>query len=149
MYEKTQVSYCGLFCGNCPIRQSKVDKLSDELLNKLETPELQKMILGLPEIFPEQFGSFKDIDKFYEILKAMKKLSCSRICKEEGGSTNCKIRICCRDKGFEGCWNCSQFETCETLSWLEPTHKCANIQNMKIIRDKGMEEFLALKEKNW
>ncbi|MBN2589037.1 MAG: DUF3795 domain-containing protein [Sedimentisphaerales bacterium] len=149
MSEQSQVSYCGLFCGTCPIRQSKVDELSEELLNKLETPELQKIIRGLPKVFPEQFSSFKDIDKFYEILKEMKNLGCSRICKEEGGTTNCKIRICCRDKDIEGCWECSQFENCETLSWIDPNHKLANILNLQIIRDKGMDAFLSLKEKNW
>lgn len=149
MPEKSQVAYCGLFCGNCIIRQGKVNELSKELLQKIETPEFKKLANGLPKVNPELFSAFGEIDKLIEILKAMLNVDCYRFCKEGGGSSNCHIRKCCQEKGIEGCWNCQFFEKCEILSWLDPVHERANILNLQIIRDKGMQTFLSLKEKHW
>jgi len=82
MLKKSQVAYCGLFCGSCTIRRSKVNELSEELLQKISTQEFKKLIHGLPKFYPEQFAAFKEIDILYKILKAMMNLDCYHICKE-------------------------------------------------------------------
>ena len=47
---------------------------------------------------------------------------------------------------MNGCWECGEFESCQTLAWLDPVHQGANVANLRILRDKGIEEFLAGKK---
>jgi hypothetical protein len=47
---------------------------------------------------------------------------------------------------MHGCWECGEFESCHTLAWLDPVHQGANVANLRILRDKGIEEFLAGKK---
>lgn len=72
----------------------------------------------------------------------MTKLDCVDLCKEGGGSTACPIKKCCREKGFDGCWDCDAFVDFKTLAWLNPVHVGANVQHIKRIREIGMELFL-------
>jgi hypothetical protein len=62
-------------------------------------------------------------------------------CRTEGrifiGFSNCTIRTCCREKGFETCANCDEFGKCEMLKGFlsVPNHKPAKI-NLQKIREK-------------
>jgi hypothetical protein len=78
----------------------------------------------------------------------MVKLRCRKTCRNGGGNPFCKIRICCERKEIEGCWECDDFEECEKLKFLETNHGKAHIKNLKIIRKKGIEEFI-IKDKFW
>jgi hypothetical protein len=148
MTYSSQVAYCGLFCGECIIRQGNIGKLCTDLLRIMKTPEFQKLAAGLPKIKPETYHSLERIDECYSVLEAMTNLDCEHICKEAGGTAGCKIRECCQKKGLDGCWECDLIETCETLAWLNTVNCDANILNLGIIKEKGLEVFLA-GDKNW
>ena len=45
-------------------------------------------------------------------------------------------------KEFDGCWECSDFEICKELQFLEPVHGDAHIQNLKNIKKKGKKDFV-------
>lgn len=62
------------------------------------------------------FKTFNNYPLCYEVLGAMVKLRCRKICKD-GGAAFCEIRKCCQKKGIEGCWECEEFETCEKLDF--------------------------------
>jgi len=47
----------------------------------------------------------------------------------------------CTKKGFDGCWECAEFEICKNLQFLEPVHGNAHIRNLRTIKKKGKKEF--------
>ena len=53
MPRSSEVAYCGLFCGDCIIRNGKIGSLSGKLLEHIETSDFQKLICGLPKVMPE------------------------------------------------------------------------------------------------
>ena len=71
----------------------------------------------------------------------MMKMRCKG-CREGGGPPFCRIRKCCLRRGFEGCWECSEYEVCRKLDFLRPTHGDAHIKNLRKIRRLGLGEFL-------
>ena len=76
------------------------------------------------------------------------KFRCKRTCRGGGGPPVCKIRDCSQKKGFDGCWQCNEFETCQKLDFLKPFHGDAHIKNLKILKKSGVDRFLEGK-RNW
>jgi hypothetical protein len=63
----------------------------------------------------------------------------------------CKMKLCCfRDKGFETCADCPNFDSCELIQgWYEKGYiykKCR--QSIEFIREKGYDKFIEI-AKNW
>ncbi len=148
MNETEKIAYCGLFCGECIIKDQKIGKQSEQLLNVMKTPKFQKLSAGLPEISPEFWGKLIHVEKTKAMLEAMCNLDCDRSCKKGGGGSSCEIRICCKDKDFNGCWECEEMENCRVLDSIFPVHKGTNVRNMQIIKEKGIGAFLS-GEKYW
>ena len=148
MSKEKEVAYCGLYCGDCIIRKGKLAFLSQQLLVRMLNPDFQKLAWGLPDLFPHIVSDLKDQGTCIKVLKAMTYLDCTKACKEGGGTSHCKIRNCCKSKSIEGCWECDEMDGCETLAWLDPVHERANVQNMEIIKEKGIKAFLE-GEKYW
>ena len=148
MTERDSAAYCGLFCGDCIIKDQKVGEMSQHLLRVIDSPEFRKLSEGLPVINPEFWGDLKQTQEVKSALEAMCNLDCERSCKEGGGSSSCEIRVCCKGKNLNGCWECEEMEHCNVLAAISPVHKGSNIKNMKIIKESGMSAFLA-GEKYW
>jgi len=142
MGDKSEVAYCGLFCGDCVIRKGRLAASARELLGSMRSPEFQKLADGLAGLRPDPFAALKDHRACCRVLDAMLHLDCAKACKQGGGSAECRIRECCRDKAVEGCWMCDDFESCEVLAWLDPVHGDAHRENIRRIREEGLEEFL-------
>lgn len=132
------IAYCGLYCGDCFNRKGEIADLARDLRKKLREAKFNRASQGLSKYFKE----FKNYEQCYEVLGAMVKLRCNRVCQDGGGPPFCKIRKCCQKKGINGCWECDEFETCEKLDFLEPVHEDAHIKNLRKIRKKGIDEFL-------
>ena len=60
----------------------------------------------------------------------------------EGSSPFCKIRKCVKKKDLDGCWECTEFETCNELEFLENAHGDAHIINLRNIKEKGKKDFI-------
>jgi hypothetical protein len=142
--EKT-IAFCGLCCADCHGYQQKIPDLARDLRKELRDTKYKKFA---DFIATYNFGKYyKDYDKCYAVLGAMVRFRCKG-CKTGGGPPFCKMRRCCQKKGFEGCWQCNEFETCEKLKFLEPVHEDAHIKNIKTLKTKSKEEFLKGK-RNW
>lgn len=137
---KDLIAYCGLYCGGCPIYKGKIADLARDLRKELREVKFDKTAEALSEI--SFFKIFNNYQQCYEVLGAMVKLRCRKVCKDGGGPPFCKIRKCCQKKGIDGCWECEEFETCEKLDFLKPGHGDAHIKNIRKIRKEGTEEFL-------
>jgi hypothetical protein len=135
------IAYCALYCGNCVLRTGNVADLCQELLEKLHGIKFEKWAKGLASL-SEEVKAFEKYESCYEVLKAWDAMRCDKLCREGGGSTNCRIRICCRDKNLEGCWECERFETCETLASLKLVNGEINLNNIRKIRAGGIDKFI-------
>ena len=129
MPNASQVAYCGLFCGDCIIRRGKIGRRSADLLRLMRTAEFRRLSSGLPVIDPNPFKALAKADDCCAVLGAMSHLDCQRACKQGGGSAECKIKRCCKEKKIAGCWKCESLEDCETLAWLKPVNGDAHLMN--------------------
>ena len=144
--EKNLVSYCGLYCGDCIGYRQKAADLARDLRKELRDTKFDKTAEYLAT--QSFFAEYKNYKECYDVLGALVKMRCRRACRGGGGPPFCKMRKCCEKNGFEGCWECDDFETCEKLDFLVPNHGDAHIKNLRRLKKKGMEEFLKGK-KDW
>lgn len=140
------IAYCGLYWVECPNHTGIIADSARDLRKELRKYRFDKTAESLSTL--SFFKEFKNYPECYEVLSAMVKLRCRKTCRNGGGNPFCKIRICCERKEIEGCWECDDFEECEKLKFLETNHGKAHIKNLKIIRKKGIEEFI-IKDKFW
>ena len=91
-------------------------------------------------------GAWKEIpflgeyEPFEKSLDGLAALRCPEACRGGGGPPWCKIRKCCQKKGFDGCWECTEFETCNKL---KDEDKDAFIKRIKRIKRIGIDGFIA------
>jgi hypothetical protein len=137
--DENLIAYCGLYCGDCHGYMGNIPDLARDLRKELRKIHYDKFAHFISTY---SFGKdFKNYDDAYKVLGAMVKFRCRRGCRNGGGSLFCKIRKCAQRKGFDGCWECTDFESCEELEFLEPVHGEAHIHNLKNIRNKGEKTF--------
>lgn len=134
------IAYCGLYCNECFSYTGKIADLARDLRKELRQERFDKTAESLSSI--PFFKVFKGYPGCYEVLGAMVKLRCRKGCRNGGGDPFCAIRRCCIKKGFEGCWECDEFEDCKKMDFLKVNHGDAHIKNLRKIRKKGKEEFL-------
>jgi hypothetical protein len=139
--DTNSIGYCALYCGNCVLRSGGISDLARELLEKFQEIKFEKWAKGLASL-SEEVKAFENYESCCEVLKAWDAMRCEKLCKDGGGSSNCKIRLCCREKNLEGCWECEQFEDCETLARLKVVNGELNINNIKKIRTEGIDKFI-------
>ena len=138
--EKDLIAYCGLYCGDCHGFNGKIPDLARDLRKELRASKYEKFAAVISK---EPFGNaLKNYKECYEALGMMVKFRCKKGCKNGGGPPFCKIRMCCQKKGFDGCWECVEFETCEKLDFLKPVHGDAHLKNLRKIKKVGDNNFL-------
>jgi ribosomal protein S8 len=135
----SDTSFCGLYCAECPNHTGIIADSARDLRKELRKFRFDKTAELLSEM--SFFKEFKKYSDCYEVLGAMVKMRCNKMCRNGGGNPFCKIRKCCEKKGFTGCWECDDFESCDKLKFLEQNHGKAHIKNMKKIKKNGLEEF--------
>jgi hypothetical protein len=139
--ELSLISYCGLYCGDCFIRVGKIADSAKQLSNELKKYKFEKYATGLSKVMKE-FKPLYNYEKFYKTLRSLDGLRCEKTCRQNGGTTSCRIRECCINKGIDGCWLCDKFEHCKKLAWLEPVSGDANLKNLRKIKKEGIQKFL-------
>ena len=128
--EEVLITYCGFCCLDCHSFTQKIPNLAEELIKELEFAKYQKFVESI---------STTPVGKAFTNY---------RECRNGGGNPECKIRICSKEKGYEGCWECEIFEKCETLDAMIPEHEDGHIKNLRIIKEKGKSKFLVGK-RHW
>jgi hypothetical protein len=134
------IAYCGLYCRDCLIFTAEIADLAKELKKKLIQYDFSRVARGLSTIL-EDFREFKNYKQCYEVLEAMDRLRCERICREGGGNAVCKIRICCQNMNINGCWECQEFESCDMLESLKPVNEDAPVKNLRILKTRESRVF--------
>jgi hypothetical protein len=134
------IAYCGLYCGDCYNHKGAIADLARDLRKELRAANFEKSAEFLSTI--SFFKEFKHYKECYEVLGAMVRLRCNRVCRDGGGPPFCTIRKCCQKKELKGCWECEGFETCKNLDFLRPSHGVAHLKNLMKIRKKGTKDFI-------
>ena len=143
--EKNLTAYCGLYCGDCIRYQSKASDLANQLLNELDHHHFS----DYSEIKKRHAKEFENYDAMVSLLNAVSKFSCEIPCRlgGDGCGGSCEIVRCIKTKSYEGCWECNEFESCRKLEFLKPFHGEAPINNLRIIRECGIENWASQREK--
>ena len=134
--DKNLMGYCGLYCGDCPAHTRVVADSARDLKKVLHQTRFDSFAREIPT---EQFKHYAEC---YQCLDAMTKMRCRATCRDRSVNAKCKVRRCCLKQGYEGCWECTEFETCEKLDWLKTVHKNAHIKNMRIIAKEGISALV-------
>jgi hypothetical protein len=145
MSEKDEhlIAYCGLYCGDCFGHKGIIADLARDLRKELREAHFDKTAEALSDIsFFKEYKSYKEC---YKVLGAMVRFRCSKVCRVGGGPPFCKMRKCCQQKNIQGCWECAEFESCERLDFLTPSHGDAHIKNLRKLKKKGTKEFISTK----
>jgi len=135
---KSLIAYCGLYCGDCPFHKTEdnIPDLARDLRGILRKYKFESITQEIP------LREFKHYKECYQYLGAMVRLRCRRSCRNGGGNPFCKIRKCCQKKGYDGCWECGEFEECKKLKQMRSVHKNALLLNLKNIRKRGVYNFI-------
>jgi hypothetical protein len=133
------ISYCGLYCPDCPLFLGKISDIARDLRKELRRVEYDRFAKYISK-FPagKQFENFEEC---YDGLGTIMKFRCDKGCRQGGGTDNCQIRQCCQDQNLVGCWQCSKYEHCKKLDSLNALHQNAHRKNLKVIKEKGIIEF--------
>ncbi len=137
------LSFCGLHCGTCYLRNGHVAELATGLLSELKAMRFETWGPRLGEFNPKELGAFRHAQHALDVLAAWDNMRCERACREGGGSAECKIRKCCQTSRRAGCWECARAETCEILAELNPVNGRLHLTNIRCIKSVGVAAFLA------
>jgi hypothetical protein len=163
--EKKLVCPCGLTCCDCLYYKSEIYEAANKLKELIREHELDTFLtrcsnkktwmmigehLGLSENqmwdgIGKQFDVFKQIPEFMHVLDGIIKLQCKTTCQEAGGCSvggnkhECKALKCIKSRGYDGCWHCSELEDCDKLKFLKNSYGYVIEDNLKTIKDKGVE----------
>jgi hypothetical protein len=111
---KDQVTYCGLRCGECDMGNGTVAETTMKLMNYLQRYDIASWANQLPG---GKDVDFKRLDQ--DLVWIKKSLRCPG-CLNGGGSPDCPIRLCAKEKGFSSCSQCADLRSCSKFNWLGP-----------------------------
>ena len=149
--ESELTACCGLYCGDCIRYRSRAADLARELLGELEKTGFDRYaaIKSSPARQMDTVRQFRHYRECREVLEAIAALQCSLPCRAGGGclSFSCKILECCRNKDYEGCWQCDGYESCGKLEPLASIHGDSPRRNLKLIKEMGTEAWAGHRRK--
>jgi len=136
---KELVAYCGLYCKDCIRYRNPIMKKAQALIAALTESDFE----NYATIKKNANGTFKNYDRFIEVLQDIVQLRCDQSCRIAGGcsSFECQILRCCREKRYEGCWECRQLDTCDKFEFLKALHGDTPKKNCSIIKQHGLRKF--------
>ncbi len=135
------LGYCGLYCGDCPGRRQEIADAAAVLVHALEEARFDAVASSL---FSEQLPHYAALGPTLDFLKAMR---CPAVCRER--QKPCDIGECCIGKGFAGCHECVEFESCPKFTRLERLHGDSCVANLRGIQRLGLEGWLARGRRKW
>lgn len=148
--EKDLTAFCGLYCGDCIRFQSKAASLASELLKALDEEGYKAYAASKTGGDPAQIkgvAAFSCYEKSLDLLEALAEGQCNTPCRlgGDGCSDHCPVKECCQERGVAGCWECTDFEKCPKADFLQPVSGTHPKENVRIIKEKGLDGWSALR----
>lgn len=167
--DKNYVCPCGLTCCDCLFYKSEIyetakkfkkvitDSQLDIFLGLISKNEGWKTIANHLNQDEHQIGqffeSFKKIPDFLKVLDSIIDLQCKKTCQESGGCSiggitcECEAIKCITAKGYDGCWDCAEVESCDKLNFLKRNYGETVTGNLKIMKQYGFESVKSRENK--
>ena len=145
------IGYCGLYCGDCIRYRSRASDLARELLCELHNTEFGKYA-AIKSSSVNQLDAVKKFEHYgecCEVLETIVALQCNSPCRIGGGcpTFSCGVLACCREKGFDGCWQCDEFEKCQRFESFRAIHGDSPRQNLRAVRKFGLDKWVEHRHK--
>ncbi len=139
MTDAELTGYCGLYCGDCVRYKSRSSDLAKELLKEFE----EKQFAEYARVKQSQIPDFEYFEVMVKLLEHISQLRCETPCRlgGDGCGGTCTIIKCVKDKSFDGCWECSEYERCEKLGFLKPFHGDTPLENLGKIKKFGIKSW--------
>jgi biotin operon repressor len=163
--EKNLVCPCGLTCCDCLFYKKEIYETAYKLKELITGHELNKFLIGnsseaswehlaehmdlsnnqIWDRIGSHFDVFKHMPEFMDVLDGIIELQCKTTCQESGGCSiggnthECKALKCIKSKGYEGCWQCNDFESCDKLKFLKHGYGYVIEDNLRTIKEKGID----------
>lgn len=142
-------AYCGLYCRDCIPGNKHLYEQVKELEDTLEKINFKEYA----KFKSKKSAVFNDYDRFVDVLKEIKKLECTGSCYEGpqsvlGCTLDCKIRSCVIERGYEGCWECEENQTCDKLLKHKEFHPGVE-KNLEMISKHGVENWMDKRGKHY
>ena len=152
---------CGLTCCDCLFYKTEIYEAARKLKELIQASQLDAFLNLIIENkgwkgiakhlgrdgseIGQYFESFKKMPDFVNVLDGIIKLQCKTTCQESGGCSlggvthECEALRCIRSKRYDGCWDCAEVGSCEKLTFLKRNYGETIEDNLRIIKDEGME----------
>jgi hypothetical protein len=90
-----------------------------------------------------QFAEYEHYESMVSLLARIVQLRCETPCRLGGNGCvgACPIIECAKGKSFEGCWECSEYKTCERFDSLKPFCGDTPVRNLGKIKEFGIEAW--------
>jgi hypothetical protein len=129
-------AYCGLYCGACAIKNGQIRDGAKALQKMLKAYSYADWAPMVAEFVP----ATKHYPEFEGVLEWLTTQDCPG-CMGGGGNPDCAIRLCAKERGLAGCWECGE-APCEKLQEIDQGYPAAR-ESRQRIRDAGLEAWLA------
>jgi hypothetical protein len=109
---KDMVTPCGIKCGECLMGNGSLRETAIDLSKYLKMYDVASWASAIPG------GSdidFKQLDQNLQWVQ--RSLKCPG-CINGGGSPECPVRICSKEKGHTSCSQCVELMSCHKFDWL-------------------------------
>lgn len=127
---------CGVYCGQCPNGNGRVQFFSQELKRLVDTVRYDWMNDIIKSF------NFNNFRKGLEWFSSHKCPMCLNIKLEEA---HCKNKECANDKKLENCLLCQDYLTCENTKYHRETYPFV-IEHYTRVKEVGLETHLQEEE---
>jgi hypothetical protein len=143
--DRNLTAFCGIYCGDCIRYKCRASNLVSELLNEIDRLHFAEYA----KVKSAYTKEFEDFDSLIATLKAISGIKCEIPCRlgGDGCGGTCEIITCVKTKGFEGCWECDEFEECDKFGFVKHFFGDAPLINLRLIKKLGIDDWSKNREK--
>jgi len=135
-------TYCGRYCGDCPVCRHNAATSVAAVRNVVEAVGFKRSVecIGWPMM--RDFAAHcrahfeTEVKSFAEIAPTFFPISC------RGGCVPCEIAKCCKGKGYTTCADCGDLAGCSKIDDIAKKHPESKVRaNLQDIAKQGLKQW--------
>jgi hypothetical protein len=151
--ESKYIAPCGMTCCDCLFYNSNIYQAARKFKEVIVEHQFDKFLSHFSKSNLSFFHDFKKMEEFMAMLDKIISMQCENVCSENGGcsiprvdevmggivkeSHKCNVLICIESKGYQGCWECNELESCDKKKFFTYTYGNSPVETCKVVRDFG------------